>query len=166
MAVHQTFIQLPRRELRDPDGIHERYCPQCGKVFVVQSPGDWCYRKGHQLFCSWSCYRERMRGVKPHPGKKAARVIQENREERQHRQHYDPTAALAQTREIIRRKEAGMGNQEIAEELGLSKAVVAQRLTKYGRQLGWQPMTKKEAGMTGVEARRKKREKGENGDDA
>ena len=161
MAIHQTHITLPRRELRDPDGIYERYCPQCGKVFVVQSPGEWCYRAGHKLFCSWSCYREKVRGVPPHPGTKAVQAIAEVKSERQHRQHYDPTAALAQTREIIRMREQGLRNEEIAEKLGLSKGVVAQRLTKYGRQLGWQPKTKKEAGMAGVEAKRKKRKKKE-----
>ena len=53
-----------------------------------------------------------------------------------------------------------MNNAEIAAELGLTPSVVAQRLTKYGRALGWRPMTKKEAGMNGVKARQDKRRKG------
>ncbi len=156
MPYKETHIELPRRELKDPDGIHERYCPQCGKIFVVQSPADWCYRRGFRLFCSWRCYREEQRGVRAHPGRQAAEAIVEKKIERQHNQHYDPSTAIAQTKEIIKRKVRGMNNAEIAEEMGLSPSVVAQRLTKWGRQLGWQPMTKKEAGIAGVKARQKK----------
>ena len=39
----------------------ERKCPQCGKMFFLDDPTQWAYKrliKGHKkFFCSWSCVR-------------------------------------------------------------------------------------------------------------
>lgn len=155
MDRHETRIQRPP-ETADPDGIYERYCPQCGKTFMCWAPREWCYRRNYRFYCSWTCYREAERGVRPHAGVRVEKVLEDAKKERQHNAHYDPTTAIEQTKKIIARKERGMNNAEIAAELGLTPSVVAQRLTKYGRALGWRPMTKKEAGMNGVRARKKR----------
>lgn len=156
MAIKETHVTQARRP-EDPDGIYERNCPQCGKIFTVWNPRVWAYRRNYRVFCSWKCYREDERGVRPHPGQKAAAAISEARLTRRNNQRCtDTSLAMKQTEEIIRRKERGMRNDEIAAELGLTPSVVAQRLTKYGRQLGWVPMTKKEAGLQGVKAKKKK----------
>lgn len=156
MDRHETHIQRPP-EREDPDGIYERYCPQCGRIFVCWSTKEWCYKRNYRVFCSWTCYREAERGVAAHAGVRVEMVLEDVKKERQHNIHYDPAMAIEQTKKIILRKERGMRNDEIAAELGLTPSVVAQRLTKYGRALGWQPMSKREAGMTGVAARKKKK---------
>ena len=152
----ETHIEQARRELKDPAGIQDRICPQCGKRFTCWSLDAWVYKSSSMVFCTWTCYRENGRGVKPHPGRKAAAVMEAATEERRKRQHANRPAALESTRQIIARKERGMSNKEIAEDLGITVSVVAQRLTKYGRELGWVPMTKREAGLAGLERRREK----------
>lgn len=162
MDRHETRIQQPH-ETPDPDGVYERYCPQCGRSFICWEPREWCYQRNRRIFCSWRCYREDLRGLPPHRGVDPARVLEDVQKPHTTRKNntlYNPEQSIEQTKKIIPMKQAGMNNKQIAAVMGLSPAVVAQRLTKWGRALGWQPKTKREAAMEGVAARKKKRGKG------
>ena len=150
------------RRLPDPDAearLYERICPQCGKTFYCWFPSEWVYKSGVQYFCSWTCYREDEHHVPPHPGRKASAKAAAIREHRRRAAYCSQEEALEQTRQIIALKNTGITNVEIGRRLGLSTALVGNRLFKYGRGLGWVPLTKKEAGSIGGAARRRKRKK-------
>lgn len=124
----------------------ERQCPQCGKIFLCFSPREWCYRMGDRIFCSWTCYRERERGVPAHAGKK----VKQQPEGRRYNPRYNREQAIEQTRQIILLKAEGLTNDQIAGKMHLTSFVVANRLQQFGRELGWVPMTKSAAGVEGV----------------
>ena len=143
-----NIVKTGRPRHPDPVGesTFERPCPQCGKVFLCYNTREWCYRMGEKVFCSWTCYRERERHVPPHTGGR----VERDEDARRHNQHYKKDKALEQTRRIIEMKAAGMSNGDIAQEIGITTYVVASRLQRYGKQLGWVPLTKSQAGLQGV----------------
>lgn len=149
-----------RRDRRDRPGdediltgsAYERACPQCGKLFLCFNPREWCYRMGERVFCSWTCYRERERGVPPH-GKAAGKLPQTPKK---NNTRFNQEEAREQTRQIIAMKAEGKTNEECAQALKLTVFQVANRLQTFGRELGWKPWTKSEAALASLEARRKK----------
>ena len=135
---------------------YERACPQCGKLFLCFNATEWCYRRGDtKVFCSWTCYREDQRGVKPH-GKAAVAVP---KTPKKNNTRFNQEQAREQTREIIRMKAEGHTNEECAQALGLTTFQVANRLQTFGKELGWVPWTKAQAAQAGLEAKKAKRRK-------
>ena len=154
-TVEAGRARRDRRDVGIQDRTYERKCPQCGKTFLCYNATEWCYRMGEKIFCSWTCYRERERKVPPHTG--AGRTAVQEEPETAKRSYFKAAESEGQTREILRRLSVGQTREQIDQELGLTIYVIANRLSRYGPDLGWQPKTKKEAGMMGVASRREKR---------
>ena len=42
--------------------LKERKCPICGKIFIIQDPKQYAYKRGYEhtpkIFCSWTCLRK------------------------------------------------------------------------------------------------------------
>ena len=152
MNVNQAGrARRDRRDRPEDDDLltgssYERACPQCGKLFLCFSPREWCYRMGDRVFCSWTCYRERERGVPPH-GKATGKLP---KTPKKNNARYNQEQAREQTRQIIAMKADGKTNEECAAALKLTTFQVANRLQTHGRDLGWIPMTKRAAGVEGV----------------
>lgn len=140
-----------------PLDYHDRKCPQCGKKFTCWSLEDWCYKTSEKVFCSWTCYREHGRGVKPHPGGKTAAAP--DPESLKKRRYCQRDEAIEQTRQIVALKHSGKSNEECAQLMGLTVFVVVNRLQKFGRELGWVPMSRRDAAVVAINTRRKKRGK-------
>ena len=53
-----------RKNYRNKDNLRDRYCPICGKLFLVFYDQDWAYSipryrvEGRKFFCSYKCYRQ------------------------------------------------------------------------------------------------------------
>lgn len=151
-----------RRDRRDRPGdediltgsAYERACPQCGKLFLCFSMTEWVYRRGeNRVFCSWTCYREDQRGVPPH-GLAAGRLP---KTPKKNNTRFNQEEAREQTRQIIAMKAEGKTNEECAQALKLTVFQVANRLQTFGKELGWTPWTRSQAGIAGSAARRAKR---------
>lgn len=142
----------------DPDGISERYCPQCGGLFLVWSIPDWAYVINGRLVCSWHCLREVERGVKPHISPELQERMLSDRAERARKTSAEK--ARAQAVEIIRLRREGLTNHQIADCLGLTYSLVANRVRQFSAELGFTGMTLAEAGRIGGKNNSKKRRTG------
>ena len=147
-----------RREV--PESVHDRICPQCGRLFTCWDLREWCYHIGERYYCTWTCVREAERGIKPHQDAAAQeRWIPDASPHRQHNQHFNQAAAIEQAREIVKLRDEGLTYDQIAMRMNLTVSVVCNRLQKHGREVGWVPMGKREAAQASVEKRRRKRKK-------
>lgn len=148
-----------RRDLENAGGDFELICPQCGKLFICWEVEPWVYKRGTRVFCSWKCYREVERGVRPHPETHAPKDGEplSQKVEKKLRSTHDET--YAQAVEVVELKKAGYSNSQIAEALGLTPGTVANRLNRYGRELGWEPMSRADAGRIGRKHRSKSKGK-------